>query len=91
MQHKSVKFRNFWQNLHYAIYEHMPLNEALTLHCLPQEVSSSLFVYDMLIYFSSRDVVITVQCNIQKSFIVPKIKIHFPSIIQNIDFTCNKF
>jgi hypothetical protein len=28
-----------------------------------------------------------VQCNIQKSFIVPKIKIHFPSIIQNIDFT----
>jgi len=59
----------------------------LTLNGFAQVLASALLFNDQLVNLARGYVIIPMQGNIQKSFIVPQIQIHLCAIIQNINFT----
>ena len=56
------------------------------MNSLSEVVASTLFVDDGLIDFSGRDVVVLVESDIEKSFVVSQIQVNFAAIIQHEHF-----
>jgi hypothetical protein len=46
----------------------------------------TLLLNDLLIDFACRYVVVTMQCDVQKSLIIAQIQIDLTAIVENIDF-----
>ena len=61
----------------------------ITLDCFTQVVPTSLLINHTLVYFASRDVVISVKGNIKESFIITQVQVYFSTIIQNKHLTYN--
>lgn len=58
-----------------------------TLNSFAQIIPSPLTLDHLLVNLASGDVVVPVECDIQEAFIVAKVQVHFPSIIQDKHFT----
>ena len=57
-----------------------------TLDGLSQIIASSFPIYNVLVYLSSRYVVIPMQCDVEETFVISKIQINFATIIENKNF-----
>ena len=53
----------------------------LTLYCFSEIVSLPLPLNDTLVDLAGRDVIIPMQCDVQESLIVSKVKVHLTTII----------
>ena len=58
-----------------------------TLHSLSKVVSSSLPLDDGLVDLAGGDVVVPVQSDVKKPLVVPQVKIHLTTIVQDKHFT----
>jgi len=63
---------------------------SLTLNRFAQVLASALLLNDQLVNFSGGYVVVPMQGNIQKPFIVSQIQIHLGAIVQNVNLACEK-
>lgn len=72
------------------MYRDSEWNSLLTLHSLAQVVASAFLLNDQTVDFPRRYVVVPMQCYIKEALVVTQIKIHFSSVIQNINFTWRK-
>lgn len=72
------------------MYRDSVWNSLLTLHSLAQIVASTFLLNHPTVDFPRRYVVIPMQCYIKEALVVTQIKIHFSSVIQNINFTWGK-
>lgn len=61
-----------------------------TLNSFSQIVSFPFFVDDILIDFPCRQIIVFGETDIKKAFIVTKVQIHFPSVIQHKHLTWSK-
>lgn len=58
-----------------------------TLNGFAQVIAISLLFDDGFVNFARGDVIVSVKGDIQKSLVIAKIQVHFPSIVQYVNFT----